>query len=411
MIKILEKISFSKHLAIALFIRIILIIYGEIHDNSSSELSYTDIDYRVVTDGARYIIKHESPYKRHTYRYSPLMALLLVPNVLFFDCFGKILFSVFDIFVGYLIKEIVYNELKSIFYENAEAFNVAYQKNFNIKHKKTACATSELKKKLKMPDRYENWAKLSSLVWLYNPLAMVISTRGNGDSLSSVFVLLTLYYFQKFEVNDSDIILAGIFHGLSIHLRIYPVIFSLAYFLNLSNYNFIDIKNIRYKLFIPNYRQFLLVIGTIIGFSFFTGLFIHLYGWPFVYETYLYHFKRRDVKHNFSLYFLMLYLSADNEIQSGSNSGTDETLLIAGFEKALITMPQLAIFIYLSCTFGLSRKTLSFCIFLQTYVMVTYNTVEYANKIGFFVFQRMDISSSFMVITSISFGIQINEHF
>ena len=75
--------------------------------DSMSEVKFTDVDYRVLTDAARHIYKDGSPYDRHTYRYTPLLAWMLIPNVNVSPLFGKFLFCGFDIIAGHLIYSYV----------------------------------------------------------------------------------------------------------------------------------------------------------------------------------------------------------------------------------------------------------------------------------------------------------------
>ncbi|CAG9936633.1 unnamed protein product [Clonostachys rosea f. rosea IK726] len=81
--------------SIAAVLRLTLLVYG-IWQDANSALKYTDIDYLVFTDASRLLAKGQSPYDRDTYRYTPLLAWLLLPtagpssSILF--SFGKVIY-------------------------------------------------------------------------------------------------------------------------------------------------------------------------------------------------------------------------------------------------------------------------------------------------------------------------------
>ena len=76
--------------------RLALLAYGELQDRLLP-VKYTDIDYNVFTDAAAFLVKGLSPYDRSTYRYSPLLAWALVPNVLLHPMWGTALFCAADL--------------------------------------------------------------------------------------------------------------------------------------------------------------------------------------------------------------------------------------------------------------------------------------------------------------------------
>jgi len=245
----------SNGLLLGALIRVVLLIYGYIQD-TYLDVKYTDIDYIVYSDAAQHVLEGHSPYQRLTYRYTPLLSYMLVGNFVFFYDFGKIIFVVCDLFIGVLIEKI-----------------------------------------LKLQNVSDERAKDMSLLWLLNPLAFNISTRGNADSIVSFLILGTIYFILKKRV-----IIAALLYGFAVHFRIYPIIYSLTF------YFFIDWKtnNKTLKLITKDRLVFTIIsAGVFVGLA---ALFYQIYGYEFAFETYLYHFARKDNRHNFSIYFYILYL-------------------------------------------------------------------------------------------------------
>ena len=93
----------TRLLWLAAMMRAALLAWGLIQD-VTLPVPYTDVDYDVFTDAARFMSRGESPYERSTYRYSPLLAL--VPNAVVHPLWGKTLFVMGDLFAGVLIARL-----------------------------------------------------------------------------------------------------------------------------------------------------------------------------------------------------------------------------------------------------------------------------------------------------------------
>ncbi|EDW71401.1 GPI mannosyltransferase 1 [Drosophila virilis] len=348
-------LSFQSHLLIAAILRLALIFYAHVQDTRSA-VPYTDIDYNVVTDGARLALIGDTPFARHTYRYSPIMAYIQIPNVILHPACGKLFYALFDLLLGILIYALVRFELQLQYQKEQKYLQMKYDKSMLIKspHSHKECKETE------------KIARISACFWLYNPLTAVISTRGNGDSVTSFFVLLSIYLLIKMDHQKSKFLIAfcaGLVHGFVIHLRLYPIVFSLTYYLSLSDAASRKSRGLLQMIW-PNKQQICLVLGTLLGLAAFTWTFYALYGWKYIYEAYFYHLIRKDVRHNFSLHFLLQYLS--------NAEGVDESNLIL---KLLVVVPQLILILYLSLSFGRFQQTLPFCAFSLAFVIVTYNSV------------------------------------
>jgi len=77
--KLSQIFSSNKIILYAFILRMGLLLFGDIQDYYA-KVKYTDLDYAVYTDAAKYVLQGKSPYDRHTYRYTPLLAYLMIPT-------------------------------------------------------------------------------------------------------------------------------------------------------------------------------------------------------------------------------------------------------------------------------------------------------------------------------------------
>jgi Predicted integral membrane protein len=238
---------------LGILLRLLLVGYSEYQDLVSN-IKYTDIDYSVYTDGAYEVLQGNPPYERHTYRYTPLLAWLLTPNILLWPGFGKVMFVLTDILCAYYIKQIL-------------------------------ALTTKLSK---------SYVDMLSSIWIFNPVVFTVSSRGNADTLITLLVLMVLYHLAK-----GNITLSAIIYGLAVHFKIYPAIYALPI------YFYIDHNSGQF--FTKDRIKFVLISASVFILLF--AIFYAIYGWQFAYETYFYHLVRKDHRHNYSVYFYYIYLN------------------------------------------------------------------------------------------------------
>ncbi|XP_054812596.1 GPI mannosyltransferase 1 isoform X1 [Prosopis cineraria] len=330
----MPTINFHSLLVFSVFFRVALILYGEWQD-AHMEVRYTDVDYLVFSDAASYMASGDSPYKRTTYRYSPLLAFLLIPNSIIHRSWGKFLFSASDILVGYFIYYIL--------------------------------------KQRKVP---ENLCNYCVMTWLFNPFTFTIGTRGNCEPIVCALVLWTIICLI-----NGNVVQSAFWYGVVVHFRIYPIIYSIPILLVLDPSCFhsgqkpvlrvwsavegekpkdgdkcCSLYNLLKSIFTRDRLMFGIISGGV--FLLFTALFFHLYGWEFLHEALLYHLTRTDPRHNFSIYFYHIYLNYSNKISM--------------VEKLVSFLPQFVVQLVL--IFSLARD-LPFCLFMQTVAFVAFNKV------------------------------------
>lgn len=240
------------------------------HEDNSGYAKFTDLDYFVFTDGAQYVLNGGSPYQRITYRYTPIFAYIVIPNHIVHPMFGKLLFCILDFSVILLIRKILHTQIPYKYWV-----------------------------------RYQNLLDLATAI---NPFVFILSVRGSNDVVVGFVVLMCLYLLIK-----RYYVIAGALYGLSVHLKIYPIIYGFPLILFIDRQrgkaNRMSVLLNPLNWFTPRKLKF---FGTsaVVFFSLLI-LFYKLYGYEFLYESYIYHTLRVDHRHNFSFNFYFEYLHYD----------------------------------------------------------------------------------------------------
>ena len=377
-------------------------------------VSYTDIDFLVFTDAAEYLKRGMSPYDRHTYRYTPFLAELLsrLPT----KEFGRYLFCVADALCGYMIM----HERRT----RRERDQPQRDNNLDASENR------------KIVSSWQSAELVDALLWLYNPLAINICTRGSSESLMVLLpVLLTFWIATGNERQqqhrkddegsggDSDsnddgtatflrVLLAGICHGVAIHSKLYPVIYSLSYmayfatprrsgpktsdrkaFRKTSTFPWTNpVKLIRLaKLWIGRLffspKPLLFMLTFLSTFGFLTWIAVYIYGEIALQEGLLYHFSRVDHRHNYSMYWYWIYLARarTSDFLTAKAANTTLASMVHGAHPSdifslatlgrILLVPQAFLLAFSSVGMAPHDGQLGLTLFVQTYLFVTHNKV------------------------------------
>eukprot|EP00055_Hartaetosiga_balthica_P010341 m.43863 g.43863 ORF g.43863 m.43863 type:complete len:432 (-) comp7133_c0_seq1:2157-3452(-) len=344
-------------LVVGFLLRLGLIAWSSYQD-AHMTVKFTDVDYHVFSDASRQMWEGNSPYLRYTYRYTPFLAFALLPNN-FLPWFGKLLFCICDVWIAVLLYSLLSGT--SITTTSNTSTCKSIENRISKKSSDTSANT--------ISTLWKDKALIGALFWLFNPVTLAVSSRGNAEAIVLLPILGCLQMAK-----EKKWLLCGTLLGIATHLKMYPIIYSLPLYLTAAPENsFPPTLAFPWKTLVAPSRL-LLIMGFVSSFSFLFSLAYAWYGMDFVENTYLYHISRIDLRHNFSVYFYSMYLQAGSNQLHITNSTTSQVASETIFQRLFLSsfVPQALVQLFTALH---SFKFLERCFFLQTVAFVAFNKV------------------------------------
>jgi len=356
---------------------------------------YTDIDYHIFVDAAKHVRAGHSPYDRHTYRYTPFLAMILA-QLPHFESISRYLFCVADVMCGWII----------VTFRRDKRRATSAQTTVNT----GSYITSSF---LHFPPKL-----LDALLWLHNPLAINICTRGSSESFQVLLPVLLTVTLVTTSPPESSLttanrnklwqraLFAGGWHGIAVHSKLYPIIYSLSlitYFAapfidhaSSATTQFTTKTNRMQPLirFVITWAQRLSTAAPVLFCISFLATFLGLqhlayiwYGPISLQEGLLYHFSRIDHRHNYSMHWYWIYLGRARE----------DFALHMTFIGRLLLVPQLVLLVYTSLV--VAPTHLGLALFVQTYLFVAQNKIITAQYLTWYLCLLPLCSDCFGIMT------------
>lgn len=220
--------------------------------------------------------------------------------------------------------------------------------------------------------------KTVSSIYVYS------SNKNDASFLSSLLVAIT----------------AGVWHGMAIHAKLYPIIYTLSFMTALmppartKNHSPTAPHRSMLRTLLNLIRRLLTLAPLLFGAAAvvtFVGLTykaVQSYGEVALQQGLLYHFSRVDHRHNYSMHWYWIYLARDGG--GGGGGGDDAMMPVVG---RLLLVPQLVLLLYSSL--AVAPHNLPLALFVQTFLFVVHNKVITAQYFTWYLCLLPLCSSSF----------------